>query len=401
MPREFTDDELRLVAEFVARRYLEVERGLRPRQDLRRFLTEEAYEQQHDQEASRFNRAGMVAQSDLGQMIFQRPRADRAHVAIPARQDRDRWGALVMELGADPHGVWRVTELTRAQDRNLTRAAQPAPTWRDATDEDDSVRRLAQTLQAVRVARTVAAQRHRKALQELARIAPEKPSAELRPGDRVQLHGGADAAWATVRQVAVSETTGEATILTRDGSSVRVPAERPIAVLATTGDHAEATASAAQAARKLAVAAEELSHWDRHLASLEHEHALLRHPAQANVGPAHDRGLGDPPDYLTRILGHPHAEAGDRHRWDQAAEAIERYRQRWGITTNDSALGPPASDPAQQADRAQTAAQLRDLTSGMSGRAATHGAGQSRTETTQREGTGLGPFGVSPPGGRP
>ncbi len=89
MARVFTDAQLRQVVEYVARRYLEVERGLRDKQCLRRLLSEQAYDQQSDPAASRFGNAGVVRQRDLGRIILQRPRADRVHVAVPARQQGD------------------------------------------------------------------------------------------------------------------------------------------------------------------------------------------------------------------------------------------------------------------------------------------------------------------------
>lgn len=46
--RELTDAQLRQVAEYAARRYLEVERGLRGKQCLQRFRSDEAYDQQSD-----------------------------------------------------------------------------------------------------------------------------------------------------------------------------------------------------------------------------------------------------------------------------------------------------------------------------------------------------------------
>ena len=61
MARDFTDAQLRQVVEYVARRFLEVERGLRGKQCLRRFLTEEAYGRQSDPAASRFGSGGCAS----------------------------------------------------------------------------------------------------------------------------------------------------------------------------------------------------------------------------------------------------------------------------------------------------------------------------------------------------
>jgi hypothetical protein len=119
MAERWTDEQLRQVVMLVARLYLEVERGLRPRSVLRRFLTGDADAAQHAVGLSRFPRGGPVSPDDLSRLAFCRATERRVFAALAERQQEGRWGALLLELRADARGVWRVTELTRAQDRNL------------------------------------------------------------------------------------------------------------------------------------------------------------------------------------------------------------------------------------------------------------------------------------------
>lgn len=394
MPREFTDSELREIAEFVARRYLEVERGLRDKRDLRRFLSREAYELQRNEAASRYGSGGIVRQADLGQMIFQHFQPDRVHIAIPAREEGDRWGALVMEMCSDSRGVWRVTELTRAEDRNITQARtalrSPQP-----QDPDLAQHQLARTLQDARVARTTVGQRHASALRELAQLAPEKLPADLRRGDRIMLHGsGQD--WFTLEQVAVDGSTGDVHLGLPNRVVVQVAGERPVRVLATVQDADRASA----AAEALQAAADAIAGWDRQIAMLEAEHRQLSERRLSEELP--DDRLGpEPPSYVTRMLGPAPTAGPARQVWSAAAEAIETYRSRWAIASLDSALGPPADDPQQREDRNATASTLRDLSRQLHDLEGLSDVGRGRVAALQQEGVGHGPFALSPPeGGR-
>lgn len=179
-----------------------------------------------------------MQQRDLGQMVFQRPRPDLVHLAITARQEGDRWGALVMQMRPDAAGVWRVTELVRAQDLDLT-VPEPAPRSTAPADPDLPVARSSQTHADARAARRVASQRHTDALREPALAAPEKPAAELRFGDLFRLPDVAQPRWIEVRNAAVDDRIGDVDVQAADGSTVRVPAERPVSVLAVRGGNVE------------------------------------------------------------------------------------------------------------------------------------------------------------------
>jgi hypothetical protein len=360
--REFTDDELRQVAEYVARRYLEVERGLRGRQCLRRFLSPGAYTRQYADAASRFRGGGVVRQSDLGQMVFQR-QGNRVFIALPARQEGDRWGALLMELRADARGAWRVTELTRAQDRNL---AHPTPASRrtPAEDLDTILVRTVRDITQAGAARAAAADRFTEAGRRLAGLAPEKPAAELRPGDLINTAAAPEQNWVRVHSVTRDDHAGQVTVTTPDRTQLRVPGERPVAVLnVDRGDLAVARQAAAAAADELATTAEELAGWDRQLNQLERERSELveRHGIRRRVNDSRDDP--QPPDYITRTLGAPPSQPPAREVWDTAADAIEAYRDRWDISTTDTALGRRPEDFEQRKDRDATVAALRDLAS--------------------------------------
>jgi hypothetical protein len=361
--REFTDAELKLVAEFVAHRCLEVERGLRGKDCLKRFLSAEAYSQQFSEAASRFAKGGIVRPDDLGRMVFQRTQDGHVHITIPARQENDRWGALVMEMRSTARGVWRVTELTRAQDRNLAHPRLAMP-WREPADPEPALALVARETLEVQMAHTVAAQRHDKALAELARLTPEKPAAELQIGDVINVDAAPTHSWIEVRSVLHDEAKGNVSVLAPDGTALRIPADRPVAVLQVFGGDIDAARRAAAAAtQEVTARAEEMVRWDRRLGSLEgergelvergHVRDQLMEPSEAPAGP---------PDYVIRTLGAPPEHSSARKVWDEAADVITGYRDRWNVEATTS-LGPRPEDPEQCSDREATVATLRQLRS--------------------------------------
>ncbi len=399
MAREFTDTELKLVAEFVAHRYLEVERGLRGKECLKRFLSAEAYSQQFSEAASRFGKGGIVRPDDLGRMVFQRTQDGHVHITIPARQDNDRWGALVMEMRSTARGVWRVTELTRAQDRNLTRPRYARP-WEEPTDVDPALTHVAREALDVQMAQTVAAQRHTRALAHLARVAPEKPAGELQIGDVVNVAAVPAHSWVEVRSVSLDESTGSVSVLTPDGTALRVPADRPVAVLADKdGDFDAARRSAAAAAEEVAARAEEMVRWDRLLGSLEGERADLVHRRRVRdqVVEPRDAATG-PPDHVVRTLGAPPEDGTARIVWDEAADLISGYRDRWDVDATTS-LGPQPENPTQRADRDATLVTLRELRSRLEELAGEHDQEPGRSDV--REAGDRDPFAMAVSAERP
>ncbi len=400
MAKNFTDAELRQVAEYVARRYLEVERGLRGKECLQSLLSSEAYTKQFDAAASRFGKGGVVRQTDLGRMSFQRPEVDRVHIAIPARQEGGYWGALVMELRANDRGAWRVTELTRAQDRNLTHA-QPVPQWKAEGDPDRAVVELARVTAAARAARTATAERYAQARQELAHVAPEKPAGELQRGDLINANVMQRQQWAEVRSIAVDQATGDVNLRVTDGTSLRLPAEYPVSVLAMRKGQVDTTLQdAAIAADRLRAAAEEMAGWDHQLALLEHGRDGLdqRHRAR-HVDEAVARSI--PPNYVTRTLGLPPEHPAARELWEAAASAIETYRDRWGITRTDCALGRQPREPKQRKARDATITTLRELTSRLAAAGRDRDDGRGQRLAAEHDEVDRAPFAATIPAGQP
>lgn len=123
--QSWTDDEIRKVGVAVARIYLEVERGLRNRDHLRRFMTPQAYSAQFADRLSRFPDAGPVRADDIGATQYRRVTHDRAMLTLIAREGGERWGAVCIDLQPGPARRWYVAELTRVQDRNLTHHHAP------------------------------------------------------------------------------------------------------------------------------------------------------------------------------------------------------------------------------------------------------------------------------------
>ncbi len=392
MPRPFTDAELRQVAEHVTHHYLEVERGLRSKQTLRRFLSPEAYNHQHDPAASRFDAGGIIRQGDIGQMIFQRD-GDAVRAAVPTRQENDRWGALLIEMRSNGRDVWRVTELTRAPDRNLTRP-HPVPDRMTPVEPDRDVHQAGLTLGAAQIAQTAAQQRHSRALADLARLAPEKPPGDVRAGDIIRTDATPASHWVQIRSVAAAPD-GDVRITTTEGASLVLPGDRGVPILTPTSDDqpGQNFQAAQDAARTLTGAAEELSHWTRRVADLDDDRDQLigRRDAYARL----DRDAEpQPAAYLTHTLGQRPADGQARPIWDAAAAAIEGYRDRWDITDERTALGARPDHPDQRADRQDTVTALRDLTSRLAeGEPDPPGSGAPGREDATRD-----PFDLTPRG---
>ena len=90
----------------------------------------------------------------------------------------------------------------------------------------------------------------------------------------------------------------------------------------------------------------------------------------------------EPPTYLVSALGSPPPDAAGRARWRSAAGAVERFRQRWDIADDSSALGPDAGGPLRRAQRREVQRQID---------AAARGPERSRT----MDGRGLSGPGLS------
>jgi len=120
------------------------------------------------------------------------------------------------------------------------------------------------------------------------------------------------------------------------------------------------------AAREQAIAAhahqllEQLAaHTDR-LDQRQQNPPKLSEPALARSTELHHRDhvqrlalLIDPPAHVTAALGPVPERLDARERWQQTAERIERYRDHYGITDPEQALGENPQELRQRSDRRQ------------------------------------------------
>ena len=111
----------------------------------------------------------------------------------------------------------------------------------------------------------------------------------------------------------------------------------------------------------------DVARWDRTVTKIDHELQTLHEVRELREV----RQLvieGDPlvrarkPEYLDRLLGPVPKDREDRADWRQAASIIERYRQEWGITDREEALGPardgmPPEQQRHHREAAEAAAQ--------------------------------------------
>jgi hypothetical protein len=124
--RAATDEELEAFARFLARVTLEIERDLRPPEQLLRFMPARAWQQwQHARLPGKFA-GGPVHRSDIGRPRIERLDDKRAIVNVVTRTDTERWGALTMRLDATS-GRWRAASLQRLYAARHYRTGPPRP----------------------------------------------------------------------------------------------------------------------------------------------------------------------------------------------------------------------------------------------------------------------------------
>lgn len=112
--RDFTDDELRAVARWVVRTYLEIEAGHRNARALRRLLAPHLYFAL-DQEQRRPG-ARPVAVRDVGGALFNRVGAGKGYAVVVVREQTGRWSAITVVMRRSQTGSWQVVELHRVHD---------------------------------------------------------------------------------------------------------------------------------------------------------------------------------------------------------------------------------------------------------------------------------------------
>ena len=235
--------------------------------------------------------------------------AGLAHVASTAIRPDGRTAGYVLELRRESvREQWRISELTRAEDRQLV---PPAARLAALKAEGDGPRRYPSDL-----APLIATVERARAEAERSLTAARRTAEELKE----QLSG----------------LQGKSTWKVRERS-------------ATTVKERAARADAARWERALRRADDELQKL--------YEVRELREVRQLVID-------GDPlvrahkPEYLDRLLGPVPQDRDDRAEWRQAASSIERYRQTWQVTDREDALGPLSeSASAEQVRQRKEAAE--------------------------------------------
>lgn len=112
--RKFTEQELRAILYRIAQTYLEVERGLRPPEHLKAFLTPREYMRHRARPRPLHRPEGPVQHRDLGRIHLERPTGGQITASVILRQPGDRWGVLVVHL-QDTGTGWMVDQLERLE----------------------------------------------------------------------------------------------------------------------------------------------------------------------------------------------------------------------------------------------------------------------------------------------
>ncbi len=116
--RGLADEELRAVARWVVRAYLEVERGHRDIRMLRHFLAPHLYFALET--ADRRPGSRPVAAGDVGGAHFNRLGAGRGYAAVVVRDLDGRWRAVTLVLRRNDAGAWLVVDLRRIHAPSVT-----------------------------------------------------------------------------------------------------------------------------------------------------------------------------------------------------------------------------------------------------------------------------------------
>jgi hypothetical protein len=112
--RPMTPNQLRAVVYNIARTYLEVERGLRPPDQLSAFLTRAEYRRHRLAERGRRAASRPVRPPDIGRVRIDTATPERVNASVLVRRDEDRWSALLVDLRQTGRG-WRVEKLDRLE----------------------------------------------------------------------------------------------------------------------------------------------------------------------------------------------------------------------------------------------------------------------------------------------
>lgn len=161
-----TDDQLCDLVRFLARTCVEVERGLRPPDQLAQFIhpdTLAAWRNTHP--IGRFA-GGPLRPGDVGVPHITRIRDDLVRASITTRTDPHRWGALVFEL-RQARGRWAVANLQRLL---------AATHYRTGDQPEILEVPLEHRIEAATSERTLVEAAHRATRTRLAELAPSDPA---------------------------------------------------------------------------------------------------------------------------------------------------------------------------------------------------------------------------------
>jgi hypothetical protein len=126
LPQEVTDRQLADMVRYLARLCLETERGLRPREQLERFMDPAAALRSRGLlTLGRFD-GGPIQPADVGQAHVSRQPDGSVIASIVTRTEGRRWGAISFRLRARD-GLWRIADVRRllAMNQRTTRRERP------------------------------------------------------------------------------------------------------------------------------------------------------------------------------------------------------------------------------------------------------------------------------------
>lgn len=166
--RELTDDELAQVVRYVAQLALEVERGLRPPDQLATVMDPTGLKRWQQVSPRPSFPSRPVLPDDIGPPRLSRPGTGRALANVTVRTEPGRWAAVSMSLDVRP-GRCRVMDLHRLPatgERRVHRPAERAP--------DVPLEAQARHLREVRDMAQAAGDAARRRLSELAGQDPDR-----------------------------------------------------------------------------------------------------------------------------------------------------------------------------------------------------------------------------------